>query len=239
MLDIPSPERGGKAKHRAAGAWEQSPAWGHRVSPALGYVVLSRAGFGCGAAEPWRSTRLVPHRPPKRRVVLGIQRHLGLAAAPALLPQPAPRHGHQPCWSWPCSTGWPCVGLAMGDVCEGDRGTQSPAVITGTALGAAGTVLHGALRNHHLSCSAHVFAFACLIFSTPFATFPAPSLHFSLLFPILPLFFCFFSFCSSCLSRAAARGDGVVGSSGRWAACRGAFGSSPGSRQARGVRAGT
>uniref|UniRef100_A0A674HSQ7 non-specific serine/threonine protein kinase n=1 Tax=Taeniopygia guttata TaxID=59729 RepID=A0A674HSQ7_TAEGU len=88
------------------------------------------------------------------------------------------------------------------------------------------------------SCSGHVFAFACLIFSTPFATLPTSPLHFSLLLPILPLFFCFFPFCSSCLSRAAARGDGVVGSSGRWAACRGAFGSSPGSRQARGVRAG-
>lgn len=159
-----------------------------------------------------------------------------------------------PAWSWPCSVGWCAISCPErtcpepssiaggGGRCVYVAGRmQIHSVTVGTTLGSrqdGAARVPSAITNS--SCSGHVFAFACLIFSTPFATLlPAPSLHLSLLFPILPLFFCFFSFCSSCLSRAAARGDGVVGSSGRWAACRGAFGSSPGSRQARGVRPGT
>lgn len=100
----------------------------------------------------------------------------------------------------------------------------------------------GALCNHKLELLRSCFCFCmsyfldslCRSSPCPFPP-PLPSLPHSSSF----LFFCFFSFCSSCLSRAAARGDGVVGSSGQWAACRGAFGSSPGSRQARGVRPGT
>lgn len=90
---------------------------------------------------------------------------------------------------------------------------------------------------------ATAFAFACLTFSTPSrhssrppptAPHPPPPPFFSSF-----LFFCFFPSSSSRLPRAAARGDGAVGCS-RWrAARRGARGSSPGSRQARGVRAGT
>lgn len=196
-------------------------------------------GFGCGV-KPWRSSPAHATQTPPSCVVPGVQRYLGLAAAPALLPQPTPRHSHQPCWSWPCSMRWPCCEAGRGVCVCGWQGDTDPRCHhrdgSGSRWDGAARV-PSAIANS--SCSGHVFAFACLIFWTPFATFPALSLHFSLLFPVLPLFFCFFSFCSSCLSRAAARGDGVVGSSGRWAACRGAFGSSPGSRQARGVRAGT
>lgn len=98
------------------------------------------------------------------------------------------------------------------------------------------------------SCSGPGFCFfACLIFSTPsrrssssppFAPLP-PTSPFSPPFFSSFLFFCFFSSSTSRLPRAAARWDGAVGCS-RWrAAGRGARGSSPGSRPARGVRAGT
>ena len=93
------------------------------------------------------------------------------------------------------------------------------------------------------SCSGHGFCFCMSSFLASFpplfsppptAPHPPPPPFFSSF-----LFFCFFPSSSSRLPRAAARGDGAVGCS-RWrAARRGARGSSPGSRQARGVRAGT
>lgn len=120
---------------------------------------------------------------------------------------------------------------------------QTHGVTAGMALGELpGWCCASALCNHKLELLRSCFCFCMSYFlnslchSSP-CPFPPPLPSFPHSSSIL--FFCFFSFCSSCLSRAAARGDGVVGSSGQWAACRGAFGSSPGSRQARGVRPGT
>lgn len=242
MLDIPSPEQGEKQS-------TELPERGSSAQPgdtgcpcSCGAVPCSPGeGLAVGQPSPGGAAQLVPHRPrqalrrPGDTASPGPGCRSGSAAPARSQTRPPALLGAGPApWGGPAG-GWPwglCVCRWQGDTdppCH--RRDRSGSRRDGAAR------VPSAITNS--SCSGHVFAFACLIFSTPFATFPAPSLHFSLLFPILPLFFCFFSFCSSCLLRAAARGDGVVGSSGRWAACRGAFGSSPGSRQARGVRAGT
>lgn len=114
-----------------------------------------------------------------------------------------------PAWGWPCSAGQrglrtcpvpgrspaPLLGGACVRVAVAGR-MQTHGVTAGTALGSrrdGAARVPSAITNS--SCSGHVFAFACLIFSTPFATLlPAPSLHLSLLFPILPPFFSFVSF---------------------------------------------
>lgn len=90
-----------------------------------------------------------------------------------------------------------------------------------------------------LSCMSYfLYSFPPLFFPPPFAPL-SPTSPFSPPFFSSFLFFCFFSSSTSRLPRAAARWDGAVGCS-RWrAAGRGARGSSPGSRPARGVRAGT
>lgn len=240
-----------------ARVWQQGP-------PALSDKLRSLAPSRSSTARflavaPQRSASASEHCA-RRRVAGGValaRLHLPAQRA-ALLSQHAPKRSHRPrvglavlcravCPQLPGEdvpgAGEEPSSIAAGGVCcVYAAGRMQPHGVTaGTALGSrrdGAARVPSAITNS--SCSGHVFAFACLIFSTPFATLlPAPSLHLSLLFPILPVFFCFFSFCSSCLSRAAARGDGVMGSSGQWAACRGAFGSSPGSRQARGVRPGT
>lgn len=119
------------------------------------------------------------------------------------------------------------------------REEQTRSVTAGAAPGAVRTVPRECPPQSQTRAAPVMFLLLHVLFSRlplPLLSLPLPSTSpFS-----SPFFlFCFFSFCSSCLSRAAARGDGGVGSSGRWAARRGARGSSPGGRPARGVRAGT
>lgn len=87
-----------------------------------------------------------------------------------------------------CRAGWGvCVDVQGGTDPQRHRGG-----CTGSRQGGAARVPSAITDS---SCSGHVFAFACLIFSTPFATLvPAPSLHLSLLLPILPLLFLFVLF---------------------------------------------
>lgn len=115
----PFPRAGGKAKHRAPRAWEQCPAWGHRVSPQLwGRAVLTGGGFGCGAAEPWRSsTARATQAPPSAASSWG--HGVTWARLPLWLCRPSslPNTAASPAGGWPCSVGWPCWGLAVGAVC--------------------------------------------------------------------------------------------------------------------------
>lgn len=225
----------GKAKHKTPTAWEQFPSWGCRVPPSSRGAVPGSPWRGFGSGVPSRSRSSAPGRCGRRGAAgvtsAWLQLPVQLCVALAVLcrvfvlpgvertyPEPSPIAGG----------GCVCVWLWQG----GCRPPVSP----------QGLFWECPPQSQTRAAPITFLLLHVLFFSTPFATLLLPfSLHLSLLFPHSSsfLFFCFFSFCSSCLARAAARGDGVVGSSGRWAACRGAFGSSPGSRQARGVRPGT
>lgn len=141
MVGIPSPEQG---EERSTELLEHgssvqpgdtgcpSPPWGHRVSPQLwGRAVLTGAGFG-----PARGTQALPS--PASSWGCGVTwawLQLRLCC-PSPLPNTAPSPagaGPAPGAAW----GWPW------GVCVGGRGTQTPVVTAGTAVGAAGTGLHG------------------------------------------------------------------------------------------------
>lgn len=221
----------GKAKHKTPTAWEQCPSWGCRVR---------QQPWGCARLPmarvwQWGALEEQSFSPGTLWLQGSSQCHLGLAASPlqlcmalAVLCGLLALPGVERTYPEPSPIAGGCV-----CVCGRGRGAADPQCHRRDCSGSALPKLE-LLRSRFCFCMSYFSRLPLPLFSCPF---PSASPFSS---PILPLlFFCFFSFCSSCLAQAAARGDGVVGSSGRWAACRGAFGSSPGSRQARGVRPGT
>lgn len=118
VLDIPSPEQGEKQS-------TELPEHGSSVQPgdtgcphSCGAVQGSPGeGSAVGQPSPGGAAQLLPHGPHQTPPSAASSWGYGVTWAWLWLrlccPSP-PKHGHQPCWSWPCSVGWPCVGLAVG-----------------------------------------------------------------------------------------------------------------------------